>query len=554
MAHRYTDSRNASLQIAPSRTSDATLAEQISALQAQLDAVRAKQQVLEAKRTSLYHEFTTVVVQEAGCRKAIATLEQELRMALAKIPHIISRLLPEILSEIFRWTLLSEEDYMRRVNGRDVLVAPWRLCRVNGHWRAVARADPHLWSRIVINCENIRQGGYLRRCIPPLEYPLAALETQLSLSRAGSISVECHLHEWADSESNRHSQHLADLLNLLIAESHRWVRLSIGTLSRYPETSVFNLLSKVHGRLDLLRHLQINNWGSNVPSSWPLSLRDAFAVAPNLQEVLLPEFLRIHRHSSYISLDYPRLTTLRITLEEELALELLSAMQNLTDLELEVPGLYPRESVVGSESNLITLPRLRRIELGWFTDTTRYLSTPKLESLQLGYCIQHVPAFIRRSACQLQSLEITSISENEGGLAAVIGILQLSPDLSHLELSFDNSASVSSEAEYLDLVTRLLPALTLSHASPNICAKLTTFELSSCEKIPRSFGDALCGMLESRWNMPINQRFLRCVRMPGASHEIAIWERLDALRLDGLDIGPFWKASSSDDDESEDGY
>ncbi|KAK7051872.1 hypothetical protein R3P38DRAFT_1630461 [Favolaschia claudopus] len=546
MAYRNADSRNVSWPVASSQT-DATLGEHISALRMQMDAVRAKTEALDAKSAALQQELAAVAHQKAGCQTEMTKLERELRIALEKVPHIISRLPPEILCEIFHWTLLSEEDYTRRVNGRNVLVAPWRLCRVNGHWRAVARADPHLWSRIVINCDQIWHEDSVQYvpCIPPLEYPLGALQTQLSLSRAASISVEFHLDA---ASSDQHFQYLTDLLNLLIAECHRWVQLIIGEQG-IPEISVFNLLSQVHGRLDQLRHLQVDEWGSG---SWPLALRDAFAVAPNLQEVSLPYFLRIHRDhpSSYISLDYRQLTTLHMSVGQSLVLELLSALQNVVDLTLVLEWNH-QESITGSMSNLITLPRLRRITLDLDTDPTQYLVTPNLESLQLSdYGIEHIPPFIRRSACQLQSLKITFASKNKGWLAAVIDILRVSPDLSHLELDLDPE---SSEKRYLYLLTRLLSALTLTHAPSDICAKLTTFEFYIWDDdTTRQFGDALCGMLESRWNTPVHQRCLRRVRMPEACYEVALWERLEALRLDGLDIEEFFTDDLSDDEDSDD--
>ncbi|KAK7000577.1 hypothetical protein R3P38DRAFT_3369212 [Favolaschia claudopus] len=552
MAYRNADSRSVSWPIASSQTHlNPSLEERFSALQTQMEAVHAKTEALEAKIASFQQELAVLALQQVGCQTEMTKLEHELRMARNKASHITSRLPPEILCEIFHWTLLSEEDYTRRVNRRLMLVAPWRLCRVNGHWRAVARADPHLWSRIVINCKDIYQDGYVRHCIPALEYPLAALETQLSLSHAVAISVEFHL---GVSDAEQDFLHLADLLNLLIAESHRWVRLVIGTLGN-PETSVLRLLSQVHGRLDRLRHLQVVDWGSSLPSSLPLALKDAFSVAPNLQEVFLPWILQIHRPTSYISLDHRQLTTLRITVAPSLVLELLSALQNVVDLALLVGYWGVEESIPGSVSNLITLPRLRRFTLDSGFDLIQHLSAPNLEILQLSDDgIKHIPALIRRSACQLQSLKITFALKNKGGLAAVIAILRLSPDLSHLELGLIETLSEDDkQEEYISLLTRLFSALTLAHAASDICAKLATFEFYIWEdETPSEFGDALCGMLESRWNMPVHQRCLRRVRMPGASHEITIWQRLEALRLDGLDIEKFFKAYSWDDDNSED--
>ncbi|KAJ7113946.1 hypothetical protein C8R44DRAFT_556108, partial [Mycena epipterygia] len=55
---------------------------------------------------------------------------------------------PEVLGEIFLWTLPSDVVFFRR--RFDAKDSPWVLTHVSSHWRAVAVSTPALWSLIVI--------------------------------------------------------------------------------------------------------------------------------------------------------------------------------------------------------------------------------------------------------------------------------------------------------------------------------------------------------------------------------------------------------------------
>ncbi|KAJ7138192.1 hypothetical protein C8R44DRAFT_661243, partial [Mycena epipterygia] len=71
---------------------------------------------------------------------------------LAKNTAILSplrRMPPEVLGEIFAWTLPSVDALMRE--GFVVENSPWVLTHVSSHWRAVALSTPFLWSLVVVN-------------------------------------------------------------------------------------------------------------------------------------------------------------------------------------------------------------------------------------------------------------------------------------------------------------------------------------------------------------------------------------------------------------------
>ncbi|KAJ7114031.1 hypothetical protein C8R44DRAFT_676471, partial [Mycena epipterygia] len=61
----------------------------------------------------------------------------------------VRRLPPEVLGEIFSWTLPSARDALLR-RRFDTKNSPWVLTYICGRWREVALSTPSLWSLVVI--------------------------------------------------------------------------------------------------------------------------------------------------------------------------------------------------------------------------------------------------------------------------------------------------------------------------------------------------------------------------------------------------------------------
>ncbi|KAJ7691902.1 hypothetical protein B0H17DRAFT_872627, partial [Mycena rosella] len=68
----------------------------------------------------------------------------------------LRRMPPEVLGEIFSWTLPSARDAValgRRgttsICGSDVGSSPWILGHISSRWRAIALSTPSLWSLVV---------------------------------------------------------------------------------------------------------------------------------------------------------------------------------------------------------------------------------------------------------------------------------------------------------------------------------------------------------------------------------------------------------------------
>ncbi|KAF8211000.1 hypothetical protein K438DRAFT_1530063, partial [Mycena galopus ATCC 62051] len=62
----------------------------------------------------------------------------------AAILSPIRRMPPEVLGEIFLWTLPAIDDILR-VGRFDMSRSPWLLTRISGRWRAVSVSNPLLW-------------------------------------------------------------------------------------------------------------------------------------------------------------------------------------------------------------------------------------------------------------------------------------------------------------------------------------------------------------------------------------------------------------------------
>ncbi|KAJ7706740.1 hypothetical protein B0H17DRAFT_1001174, partial [Mycena rosella] len=60
----------------------------------------------------------------------------------------LRRMPPEVLGEIFSWTLPSIQDVLERLRF-DMSHSPWVLAQVCSRWRAVALLTPSLWSLLV---------------------------------------------------------------------------------------------------------------------------------------------------------------------------------------------------------------------------------------------------------------------------------------------------------------------------------------------------------------------------------------------------------------------
>ncbi|KAJ7138251.1 hypothetical protein C8R44DRAFT_848131, partial [Mycena epipterygia] len=116
---------------------------------------------------------------------------------------------PEVLGEIFSWTLPSIEAL--RQEHFSVADGPWLLTPVSIHWRAIAFSIPSLWMLVVIN--------FAREFL----YPLSMVKSQIQ--RAHLLKI----HFYGGQEQPSRPQ--VEMFECLAEHSSCWQELSIGLTS-----------------------------------------------------------------------------------------------------------------------------------------------------------------------------------------------------------------------------------------------------------------------------------------------------------------------------------
>ncbi|KAJ7483451.1 hypothetical protein FB451DRAFT_1170051 [Mycena latifolia] len=94
----------------------------------------------------------------------------------------LRRMPPEVLGQIFSWTLPSARTRI----GRDLESSPWILTHISSRWRAISLSTPSLWSLVVTDYAASSR------------YPLPMLETQIA--RARNLKIHFYGSEKSDSQ------------------------------------------------------------------------------------------------------------------------------------------------------------------------------------------------------------------------------------------------------------------------------------------------------------------------------------------------------------------
>ncbi|KAJ6568418.1 hypothetical protein DFH09DRAFT_1363119 [Mycena vulgaris] len=288
----------------------------------------------------------------------------------------LRRMPPEVLCEIFSWTLPLLRAAMAAGHRGDVGKSPWVLTHISSRWRAVAVSTPSLWSLVAID--------YL----DSPRYSLPMLETQLA--RARNLTIHFYGNERADS----HSQ--LETFRCLAERSSFWEDLRIGLTP-----DLFPLMSSLRNRVPSLRRLWIQWDGPE--SQRAVESVDCFLSAPSLFDA----GIRNEYRSVPILLPVHQLTRYQLDGPWKLHEGILKLALNLVEARIEI--LFDEEPWP-EPGETIALLRLRRL---YVSDASilDYLTTPALQELTLytrggGDPGLHHPleSFFVRSACNLRRL------------------------------------------------------------------------------------------------------------------------------------------------------
>ncbi|KAJ7173322.1 hypothetical protein C8R46DRAFT_1189638 [Mycena filopes] len=416
-----------------------------------------------------------------------------LRSRNSAIVSQLRRFPPEVLAEIFTWTLPAVWSLSgHRFSSEN---SPWFLTHVSHRWRAIAISTSSLWSLVVID--------YPRN--PAGLYPLPMLETHIG--RAQKLKVDFCGDEARDPVSQ------IEVFNYLASHSPRWEELSLTLTS-----ALVPLLGSLQDRIPSLCRLYIE-W-SNEDSQSNVDSLDCFQRAPCLVDfAVYNEFRPVP-----IRLPVQQLTAYRADHPWDVHQGVIGLAVSLVELRIVIDfDDNPRPNV----KETYHLPCLRRLYVS-HPVLLGFLTAPSLEELALNYWPDNgtemqrsFGPFVERSGCTLKRLCL------DGYVKAATLSRMLKDTTSITELVIIKSVVSGAEIDEAALLHMLME-------TPNVAPQLQSISLG-CH-LGRSPNHRLClQMISSRWRQP--HRALRAAALlsPDA---LAPHHTLDVLnmRQEGLDL------------------
>ncbi|KAJ7155825.1 hypothetical protein C8R46DRAFT_434201 [Mycena filopes] len=222
-------------------------------------------EILLIKSTASQIDVRMVAIDEeiASLRRRLQQLTDErqslvrLRSRNSAIVSPLRRFPPEVLAEVFTWTLPAAWSLSGYPFSSDD--SPWSLTHVSRSWRAIAISTSSLWSLVVID--------YPRDWDPAGLYPLPMLETHVA--RAQKLKIHFYGQERCE-----HAPQI-EVFKYLASHCSRWEELSLSLT-----TGLVPLLSSLQDRIPSLCRLNIR-WSDEI-SQFDVRSIDCFRSAPSL--------------------------------------------------------------------------------------------------------------------------------------------------------------------------------------------------------------------------------------------------------------------------------
>ncbi|KAJ7493753.1 hypothetical protein FB451DRAFT_448654 [Mycena latifolia] len=434
---------------------------------------------------------------ERATLQSFSTQNKAILSPLRRIP-------PEILGDIFSWTLPSVDDAL---DGRGFHVgrSPWFLGQVSSRWRAVALSRPSLWSLVVFDFPHSS-----RHC------PLPILEIQIARAR----SLKIHLYGCEESDSRLQ----LPVFQCLSLYSSRWEELSISLTSE-----LMPCLASLRNRIPCLRRLWIS-W-SQPESQASVDSIDAFNAAPSLLDAGI---YNEYRHVP-ILLPSRQLTRYQHDAPWTVHAAILKLAPNL--VEARLTGAFDDDEPWPEPGDAIDLLHLRRLYISQ-SGSLMYLRTPALQEIALRI-YKHYPellpdleSFAVRSACNFRRV----CFEGSPDVSTASEILHKYPSIT--ELAIVVLTPGGDEDDECEAANALLSHLTISNSpgATAVSTQLCAIEFGCDGKTSIDYALYL-KMMESRWreqNCAFKSAALLIDSGPGPNP--ATLDGLDSLRKDGLDL------------------
>ncbi|KAJ6481629.1 hypothetical protein C8R45DRAFT_307946 [Mycena sanguinolenta] len=396
---------------------------------------------------------------------------------------------PEVLSEIFSWTLPSTSDALSI--GSDMVQSPWLLTHVSSRWRAVCLSNTSLWSRIAINYASN----------PPQTYSLALVEAQMDRAQ------KLHIHFYGRAEADSELQ--IEMFKLLVKQSSRWEELALGITP-----VMLPLLPAFRDCIPSLKRI----WIRSDDLHEEVQFLDCFQTAPSLVN-----FGAKNLHH-FIPITFPaqHLTQYRLEAPLQWHLTILGLAHNLIQAHIIVD--FDEELWV-EKTEIIRLPYLRWVFVS-HSQALVYLEAPALEGF--GSCvlpqdtdidIVHLESFLDRSQCTLRRLCLRDCDAH-----TIVEILGRFPSITDLAITDESH----SQEDFELLVSTL--------TSPAVAPQLHSLSFASEEDSGIIDYSLYPKMLRTRWEADWSALTNAALLMEDSSPDSGTLEALRALRLEGLDL------------------
>ncbi|KAJ7609010.1 hypothetical protein FB45DRAFT_945111 [Roridomyces roridus] len=326
----------------------------------------------------------------------------------------LRRMPPEVLVQIFRWTLPT---FCEREGNpeSEAKSSPWMLAQISSRWREISLSTASLWSAVHVAFDD--------------EHPAHADLIQAQLQRSGTLNLQVHFYGSEEADSTEQ----VELFDLLSKHSARWEVLNIQLSS-----ALAPRLAQLRGRLPSLRRLWLQ-W-DNQRSQVGVDSITCFKTAPSLVDV------GVNNEARFIPILLPahQLTICRLHGPLKMHLHVFKSAPNIVSARVitafdEEPWPEP-----GTQAIELLHPQRLYVSNGQLLD---YLRAPHLAELAIdaegdSVLIDSLDALILRSACAPRKLYLREVSS----ATTTLGILKKHPSITTIALTFFARGADTMEA------------------------------------------------------------------------------------------------------------
>ncbi|KAJ7777086.1 hypothetical protein B0H16DRAFT_1504292 [Mycena metata] len=369
--------------------------------------------VIESSISRTDARLVSINGEMARLNKRLKLLEEEqlsLSISRTQSRSILSplrKIPPEILAEIFLWTLPSDKVAVE--DGIHITDSPWLLTHIRRQWKQVCISTPSMWSLVVM--------AYHPKMKLSSLCPVWMLETQIA--RARRLKIHFFGFETTDAQSQ------TEMFQYLAKHASMWEEVN---LQLTPTLSA--LLPDLKNRIPSLRSLWL--WWENEESVTVAQSMDFLESASSLVDLAIIN--NEHRRILITSL-FPahQLTCYELECPWGIHLSILRLARNLVEARVWIRF---DDTLWATSGEIVELPYLRRLYISAIK-ALEYFRVPALEELAFNFKPSVVPfvvgviqSLLARSSCTLRCLCICSCPD----VPTFITLLQNIPSILTLRI------------------------------------------------------------------------------------------------------------------------